>query len=206
MVSAGMGPAERPVVLGPAKVRRAAGVRKTVIELGHAIAVVQRGPADGGVADVAGSGRSNGRGRPGVVGPEESTVVPDEHRRIRPPVVLRMEDNRMLVGVSVMGIDGTTPPIRGQPPVHPAIVRAHEINPARPDTIRVGWIHSDDVVVPALVEKLVGAKTALRSERIDWIRQQYSVELCRIRVPHLGGPCGSTVGRAEEAVKPVIVL
>ena len=144
-----VGAEQRAVVLSAAEILRAVGKRRAVIELRHAIAAVERAPRDPDSRAAARCERAVGRDRARVAGAEHAAVVADQGDLIAVAVVIRVEGDRVLIGVRVPRTRRRAVAEARQPPIPSAIVRSEPLDAGRPHAIRIARIDGDDVVVPA---------------------------------------------------------
>ena len=171
----------RAVVLQSAKIGQAIGIDCAVVELRGHKAIVAVDPAcaagDRCAADLR-LRRIDCSTR--VINALDATVATREHDLVRGAVVLRMEHDRMLIGVVVFHV-GTLgkPPVAGGTPVHAGIVRTPKIDAARPDDVRIERINRDDVVVPALVRERRGGNSTFSQQSNDRIAQHQLVDFLR---------------------------
>src|ERR1043166_9555776 len=107
-----------------------------------------------------------------------------------------MEGDDVVVGVNELGIAVVwrstvtlEPPVRRDTPVDTAVVRAPDVDATGPNSILVGRVDCDHVVVPALIEKLVGrAKAAFDERRVNGVRKQQRVLFIGAGVADLRSP------------------
>src|SRR5262249_46331655 len=176
-----------------------------VIELRHAITVVERSPRDPALIRVARRFRCGRNWRPRVVRAEDAAVRAHEHLFVGRAVVLGMECDDMMVGVRVARIAFLSPPVRSQPPIHAPIIRTEQINASDPHTISVSRVYGDHVVIPTLISEDAGRQPAFAEESATRIREEHSVQLvsnddARLRRP---GPRLPTTRRTKDGVKSV---
>src|SRR4030095_15632411 len=111
VLRAGRGAAQGAVVLGAAEEAVAVRIYGSMVELGDLIAVVERRPADLVRDRVAADALQGGAHRGArVVGAVETAVAGHEELPIAGAVVLRMEGDRVVVGVGEVGIGRVEPP------------------------------------------------------------------------------------------------
>ena len=143
------------VVLQTAEIGEPVRIHGAIVELRGDITVVAIHPGRAArhrrTADL---GKGGVHRRAGIVGALDTTVAACKENAIAGAVVLRMEYQRVLVCMVILGIDTLVePPEAGGAPVHTGIVRAPEVNAARPEDVGVHWIYSQHVVIPALVRE-----------------------------------------------------
>src|ERR1044072_5781949 len=120
-----------------------------------------------------------------------------------------MKNDDVVVGVNELGIAVVwwstvtlEPPVRRDTPVDTAVVGAPDVNATGPNGILVGRVDCDHVVIPALIEELVGRTEATLDERrINGVRKQQSVLFIWAGVADLRSPRArvARTGRAEDA-------
>jgi hypothetical protein len=105
------------------------------------------------------------------------------------------------------------PPVGGQAPVHSCIIRAEEVDTPHPDDVGVSRVHSDDIVIPALVEELGTPRAEAGGSSVgkERVGQQKGIQRRRIGVGHLRGPIHIPRGRiairgAKDLVQAVFVI
>ena len=200
----GVGATRGAVVLRAAEVGGAVGVDGAAVELRHRVAVVQVLPDHRGIRRVAGRQR--------VEGAEDAAVVADVEGAVGRPVVARVEDQDVLVGVGVarrVAARVLPPPVGGEPPGAAAVVGAEEVDAAQPDPVRVAGVDGDGLVIPPLVEEEVGVAEAALLEGGDHrVAEQQGVERPGVGVAHLRRPrLGAAAGRrAEDREQPLVAV
>src|SRR4051812_2059017 len=133
-----VGTEQRVVVLGAGEILRAVGKRRAVIELRHAIAVIQRRPGDlDRLAAEARRQRTARRRRARIRRPEDAAVVADQRDLIAVAVVIRVEGDRVLIGVREVRTCGRAVAVARQPPIPSAIVGSEPLDAGRPYAIRI---------------------------------------------------------------------
>ncbi len=194
----------RAVVLRAPQIGVTVGIRNSVIELRGYVIGVQLRPGrlvrgDSSAADLV---DRRCQPRSSVVGAEDATIVGHEHRLVARAVVLRVEDNHVLIRVGVERIALRGPPVIRRAKVRAPVVRAEQINTANPNTIGIYRIDGDHLVIPALGQDCPARSDASRigEERIG---QENIVDRHRIRggpvVGHLRRPASNAaVGRGAE--------
>ncbi len=209
---AGVRAQRRAVVLRASEVSLAVGRDRAVIELRHAVVVVERRKPHRRIGRVAGAGRPGRHCGARVVRAPDAAVVADEHLLVGRAVVLRVEGDEMLIGMDLIrpAVDQRTAGVivseARNPPVRPAVVRTGQIYSANPNAVFVRRINRDGQVVPALAADRVGrAELAINGRRQRRVRKNGAVKFVRIGVAHARCPrAGFTASsRAKDRVQRV---
>ena len=108
---------------------------------------------------------------------ERGARVPDKNCLIACAVILRMENDDVLIRVNVLRIAARLIRMRGHSPIGSAVVGAEHINAANPDPVRIGRINRNHVVVPGLRAKKVGCVVAaIGGKSADGERHDRSIQ------------------------------